>query len=438
MGTARAPSQLKTPNEKLNCVSDSNLCSTIDQLVSDHLAELTTVRQHLHAHPELSWHEKETTQYLNQVLGSHQIPAQLGPRDLGLIVDLPLGGAHPNSPCVAIRGDIDAIPVTEATGLPFSSQNTGVMHACGHDAHSTILLGCLVVLNELGKRDLIQNHVHVRGLFQPAEETGQGAASFIKAGYLEEVDAIFGFHVDPSREVGRVGIKVGVQTAFCDEIRITISGEGGHSARPHETNDPIYAAVQLVNALYGCLPRNIDSRYPVVLSICKIAGGSTSNIIPGAVELVGTLRALDIEARETARSTIQRVVDGTAQLTQTRIDLQMIDKVPGVINNGHLMKFVQKAAVSVVGKESIDYIPASIGGEDFAYYTQVTPGAFTRLGCGSEEVGYWDLHSPHFAVDPATIGYSIRVMVRAVLDWVEDQVSGSSAATSTAATPKSD
>lgn len=393
----------------------TELSKSIDPLVDEYFDELTRVRQHLHANPELSWQEANTTSYLREILESHQILSVPGPQDRGLIVDLQLGNA--DSPVLAIRGDIDAIPVKEETGLPFASQNEGVMHACGHDVHSTILLGSLLVLNRLYRDQQLAKGLRVRGLFQPAEEIAQGASAMIEAGCLDEVQAIFAYHVDPSREVGRVGIKDGVQTGFCDEIQISVRGKGGHSARPHETNDTIYSAVQLVDALYGQLPRNLDSRLPVVLSICQFHGGTTANILPNTVELVGTLRALDIAARAKAQETIERIVASMASLTKTEMDLKLIDKVPGVVNDPRLMKLFENAATEVLGADQVDRIPASIGGEDFSFYTAHVPGAFTRLGCGSEKAGYWDLHSSHFDVDPETIRVGVRVMVRAALAW---------------------
>lgn len=410
----------------------------IDQIVNDHFDELCTVRQHLHAHPELSWEELETTQYLSGVLSSHQLPTNRGPRDRGLIVDLSFGGAATDSPRIAVRGDIDAIPVTEETGLPFASTRPGVMHACGHDAHATILLGTLVVLNEMGKRGLIRDDLLVRGLFQPAEEVAQGAKAVMAEGWLDDFHAIFGYHVDPSREVGRVGLKVGVQTAFCDEVAISIKGKGGHSARPHETDDPVFAAVQLVNALYGQLPRKIDSRNPVVLALCKITSGSSTNVIPQSVDIGGTLRALDFDSRERARDTIRRVVDGMQITTGTEINLVLRDKVPGVVNDAELMELVNQASLDVVGANAIDMIPASIGGEDFAFYTQVVPGAFTRIGCGSPKVGYWDLHSPRFSIDPETIRIGVQIMVRSILGWRKSQNTKKRAAANSAPQPPSD
>ncbi len=291
------------------------------------------------------------------------------------------------------------------------------MHACGHDVHATILLGTLITLNELHDRGELDRSVSIRGIFQPAEEVAQGAGEVIDAGGLEGIRAIFGFHVDPSREVGRIGLKTGVQTAFCDEVLIEVSGEGGHSARPHETDDPILAAVQLVSALYGQLPRKIDSRAPVVLSVTRIAGGSTSNIIPAEVKIGGTLRALDITSLTDARETIHRVAAGIATATRTAIRVSIEGKCPGVINDGGMIACVRTVATELSGADRIDNIDASIGGEDFAFYTQKIPGALVRIGCGSESAGYHDLHSPHFTVDERTIKIAINLMVNGLIRW---------------------
>ncbi|MEM7455176.1 MAG: amidohydrolase [Planctomycetota bacterium] len=383
----------------------------IDQIIDRHLDELVTVRRHLHANPELSWNEKETTNWLEARLKSYGIASTRGPRSLGLVVDI--GSAAPR---VAVRGDIDAIPVDEQTDLPFKSQSPGVMHACGHDAHATILLGTLVTIGELHKTGQLDSSVGIRGIFQPAEEVGQGASEMIDGGAISGIEAILACHVDPSREVGRIGLKSGIQTAFCGEVFIEVNGAGGHSARPHETNDPVYAATQLINSLYGHLPRKIDSRNPVVLSITRLEAGQTTNIIPAQVKIGGTLRALHEGAFETARETVFQIVSAIEKMTGTEIRVEIPGKVPGVINDPELIDAIAVSSSEFLGAENIDTIPASVGGEDFAFYTREIRGALVRIGCGSETAGYFDLHSPFFTIDERAIRTGIGVLVRAFLE----------------------
>ena len=385
--------------------------AVIDDIVDRYFDEFVIVRRHLHANPELSWQEEGTTQWLQDRLTSYGISSRRGPRSLGLITDI---GDQP--PRVAVRGDIDAIPVEEHTDLPFASVTPGVMHACGHDAHATILLGTLVTFNELHKSGQLDRSVAIRGLFQPAEEVGEGASEMIAEGGLEGIEAIFACHVDPSREAGRIGLKSGIQTAFCGEVSIVVNGTGGHSARPHETNDPVYAANQLINSLYGQLPRKIDSRNPVVLSITQLQAGQTTNIIPEQVRIGGTLRALDEGAFETARKTVFQIASAIETMTGTSIYAEIPGRVPGVINDPGLIDAVVASTAGFIGAENIDTIAASVGGEDFAYYTREIPGALVRIGCGSPTAGYHDLHSPHFTVDESALRYGIGVMVRSSLE----------------------
>jgi amidohydrolase len=269
---------------------------------------------------------------------------------------------------------------------------------------------------------LLPPSLNVRGIFQPAEETGQGALEMMSAGALEGVAAIFSVHLDPSRPVGRVGVRYGALTAACDSIEINISGRGGHAARPHLALDPIQTAAQLINTLYQSVPRSVDSQDPVVVTIGQITAGDSANVIPDHALLRGTLRTLGGAVRVHVKNHIQQLAGGLAEASGTRIDVQFGAGTPPVQNNSELTGLLYKAGSDVLGPDQIDIIDrTSMGGEDFAFYLEQVPGAMFRLGCASAVAGGAPLHSPYFDIDETALAIGAKVLARAAVLWSETQ-----------------
>jgi amidohydrolase len=260
--------------------------------------------------------------------------------------------------------------------------------------------------------------VHVRGIFQPAEEICVGATEMIKAGALDGVNAILALHVDPSLDVGRISVRAGVLTANCDDMRLKIVGRGGHAARPHEASDPIVAAAQLISSLYMFVPRATDSRDAVVLTIGQITGANTPNAIPERVELRGTLRTLDRGVRERTIEHIRRLADGIGQASGTQIAIRFGLGAASIRNDGQLVRLLREVGHDVVGKENILEIPhPSMGSEDFAFYLERVPGAMFRLGCASSKVGNASLHTPTFDVDDEALRVGARMLAGCAVMW---------------------
>jgi amidohydrolase len=301
------------------------------------------------------------------------------------------------------------------------------MHACGHDAHTAVVFGALAAIGDLGRSGLLPWPIDLRGIFQPAEETCDGARALIEAGALEGVGAILGCHVDPARRVERVGLRSGVFTANCDELRAEIVGRGGHAARPHEASDPIAAAAQLINALYISIPRVTDSQDAVVVTIGKLFGGDHANVIPETVLLDGTVRTLDREVRDRTFAHIERLSAGIGQITDTRITVHFALSCRSIHNEPQLVKLLEASATDVLGPLGIETIARpSMGSEDFAFYLDHVPGAMFRLGCTSDRAGGAPLHSPLFDIDEACLRVGARILARAAVDWSGPSLDGRS------------
>ncbi|MBL9124149.1 MAG: amidohydrolase [Planctomycetaceae bacterium] len=376
------------------------------------------MRRHLHAHPELSGAERQTTAYLAGLLRQAGFAPRLADDERGLVVDS--AGATSRAARVALRADIDALPIHEVNPVDYCSRTAGVMHACGHDAHATSLYGALLGLRALESTGELPWPVAWRGIFQPAEETLVGAAGMVSQGCLEGVAAIFGQHVDPGRPVGRIGVRAGAFTANCDTLQFHIGGRGGHAARPHDTRDPIAAAAQLIAALYAFVPRAIDSQDPVVVSIGMIQAGQAANVIPGEARLLGTLRTLDRRARARAQEQIRQIAGGIAAASGTTIEVEIVEGISAVLNDPGANELVRQAATEVLGAEHVEPIARpSMGSEDFAAYLDHVPGAMYRLGCASETAGNSALHTPTFNVDERALAIGAKVLARAAILWCD-------------------
>jgi amidohydrolase len=383
------------------------LQQSIKKLAKDYADEFIGVRHHLHEHPELSYQEFETSKFIQQKLNAFGIPfsvmAQTGV--IGLIE-----GKNPNKKVIALRADIDALPIREENKIDYKSRNEGIMHACGHDVHTTCLLGAARILNEL--RNEWEGTIKL--IFQPGEERNPGGASIlIKEGALEnpKPEAIFGLHVHPQLETGLLSFREGKVMASADEIYITIKGPGGHAAAPHLTVDTILVASQLVVALQQIISRNKSPFNPSVLSICSFQGGHTTNVIPTEVKLMGTFRAMDEEWRKKAHKLITKQCVELAYSMGATIDVHIDVGYPSVYNNEKLNEQARTLASQYAGQDHIEETELRMGAEDFGYYSQVIPGCFFRLGVGNLKKGITSgVHTPTFNIDESAIEIGMGMM----------------------------
>lgn len=395
--------------------SSDSLYSALDEFVATRLSQWCRWRQQIHRSPELSWEERETTEFVRQRITGMGLDWVTGPRNLGGTADIIT--TAPARGCIGLRGDMDAIPVAEVNDVPYRSQRPGIMHACGHDVHTTVALAVCETLQHLKARECLPGPLHVRAVFQPAEEVAQGAREMMEAGNLKGVDAILAMHVDPSRATGTIGIRNGKQTASCDELLFRIKGTGGHGARPHETADTILAAVNLVQTAHGLIPRIVDARDDTTLSFCRISGGHSANVIPVNVEVQGTLRTFSEASRKVILERLERLATSIADLFAVEVDFRITTSIPSVNNSPPLNRLVAGVAGQLLGPESVGEAARSMGGEDFACYQQTIPGALIRIGsAGGQETGY-HLHSPRFDVDPAVIATACRLLTASLIGW---------------------
>lgn len=393
--------------------------SHLEKAISRQIPQIIALRRHMHRNPEPSGEEHRTSMHLYQLLDGLGYRVRLGPEGCGVLADVK-GEPDRAETLLAIRADIDALRIQDEKTVDYRSARQGVMHACGHDAHSAIAIGAFAAIAELDDEGVLPFRPRIRGVFQPAEETCEGAKLMISAGALDQVEAIIALHMDPTRRVGRIGLRSGVLTANCDEMIITVHGRGGHAARPHETRDPISAAAQLLNWLYLQIPRSTDSRDSVVFTVGRIEGGHNSNVIPEKVQLKGTLRTLDRRVREDAIATIRRLATAVADGTKTSIHVDFGVEARSVINDNWLVDLIEASAIAALGPDSIEGINhPSMGSEDFSFYGEEVPLAMFRLGCRSDQIGGSGLHSPMFDIDEDALTVGARVMAETALTWCE-------------------
>ena len=407
-------------NERLQTADVESLASLwpiVDQQTALHESRWIQFRRKLHRTPEASGQEKQTSATIADYLKSLEIDCHIPDRGIGVIGNLTLGNADLSSPMIALRADIDALRMSDDKNCSYKSQTEGLAHTCGHDVHTTVVLAAMELICELSQSEQKENlpACRFRFIFQPAEETAEGARWIVEDGALNDVDSILGLHVEPQQPVGRMGICYGTLTASVDEVNIQIKGTGGHTARPHNTTDPIAAAGLLISNLLQSLPRRIDVRNPAVFSFGTIHGGTASNVIPDHAELAGTLRTTDSQAREKMKAHIAAVCDSVASITGNSIEV-VFAKPLGSVHNACLpTSAFELAGRQVLGNSGIVLLnQPSMGGEDFAVYLEDVPGAQIRLGCAGD--GDWPLlHSPIFDVDEKCIGVGARILVRAAL-----------------------
>ena len=371
------------------------------------LDELVAIRRDLHAHPEISFDEYRTTRVIVEHLRALGLSPQVPAGGTGVLCDIGEVG-----PLIALRSDIDALPVQDGKDVPYRSTVPGVCHACGHDAHTAILLGTASVLcsMELPGR--------VRLIFQPAEERIPGGAlGIVAAGAMKDVEAIYALHCDPRVDVGRIGIRVGPITAACDMLEVLLSGEGGHTGRPHRTVDIVYALARLITDLPGLLSRRVDPRAVLSLVWGEVEAGNVSNAIPAEGSVRGTLRMLDHEVWETAESLVRPLVDQIVAPTGARSLTTYVRGVPPVVNDVDCVEVQRAAVLAAFGADALDETVQSMGGEDFAWYLEHAPGALARLGVRTPGAATsFDLHQPTFDIDEAALEVGVRFMVHTALN----------------------
>lgn len=378
----------------------------LDEWVRKNRSRLTSWRRHLHSYPELGHFEFETTKFLVKTLQEAGLAPVVLPSGTGVICDIGSG-----EQCVALRADIDALPVAEATGLPFASRIDGVAHACGHDAHTAILLGCALALSAM-------EHLpgRIRLIFQPAEEVQPGGAlETIRSGFLEGVQRIFALHCDPRLPVGKVGTRVGAITSAADILEIRLTSPGGHTSRPHLTADLVHALGILISELPGLLTRRVDPRSGTVLVWGAVHAGEAPNTIPESGTLRGMLRTGDITTWAALDGLISDLVSALLAPTGVNFVLDHRRGVPPVINDAKSTMILREGVVRALGEHATAEAVQSSGGEDFGFYLEHVPGSFARLGVASARSKVSDLHQPTFDLDERALVVGVRFMVQTAL-----------------------
>ena len=385
----------------------------LDAFLAVRMPEILLWRRHLHAHPEISNAEFATTAYLRRQLGRSGVDSRILPTGTGLVCEVGPTGAGVRT--VALRADIDALPLPEASGLPFASTVPGVSHACGHDVHQTVLLGAMLALQSAPALP-----GRIRGVFQPAEETQPGGAyGVVASGAVGGVERIFALHCDPRLPVGEVGIRVGPITSTIDLIELRLTGSGGHTARPHLTSDLVYALGTVITGLPGLLSRRMDPRSAPILVWGAVRAGEAPNAIPRSGLLRGTLRIMQRESWDIAEALIRDLV--TELLAPLKVDHQLtyLRGVPPVVNEERSVELLSGGIRDAVGAAGLADTYQSTGAEDFAVYLDHVPGALARLGVWDGVRAQVDLHSPHFEADERAIAVGIRTLVNAALRTLE-------------------
>ncbi|WP_031160845.1 amidohydrolase [Streptosporangium roseum] len=387
-----------------------NFRGELDTFLAGREQELIDFRRDLHMHPELAFAEYRTTQRVADRLTAAGLVPSVLPRGTGLICEVGSG----DGPTVALRADIDALPVPDEKDVPYSSTVPGVCHACGHDVHTTILVGTALFLAQQAAAGLLPGRVRL--IFQPAEELPGGALEVMAAGGISGVDRIFGLHCDPRTDVGKVGLKTGPITSACDRVSIRVSGPGGHTARPHLTADLVFALAKILTELPAGLSRRVDPRSSLSLVWGRVEAGSVANAIPDDGIAEGTVRCLDEEAWHAAPDLIKELLDSVAGAYGVEARMDYTRGVPPVVNDEVSVQMLTEAAVGVLGEGAPVPTQQSLGGEDFGWYLESIPGAYARLGTRKPgSVHLADIHQGTFDVDETCIGTGVRFLAATAL-----------------------
>ena len=382
------------------------MITKIKQLAESIFDEVVSIRRHLHKYPELSFKEHKTSAYIKSVLSSWNIPFTEDIADTGIVVLLK--GNNPSSKTISLRADFDALPIIEDNEVDYCSVNNGVMHACGHDAHTASLLGAINILNTLNK----EWEGSIKFIFQPAEEMLPGGAQqMIKEGVLEnpKVEKMLGQHVFPDLEVGKVGFRPGKYMASTDELHITIKGKGGHAALPEKYNSPLLAAAKLITALDEYSKKEKDR--PCVLAIGFIEGLGSTNVIPEQVKLKGTLRAMDEDFRMKTHEKMLAIANTIAEMYSLTIDFDIRKGYPCLVNDEEVTKKSISFAKEYMGTENVIDLPIRMTAEDFSYYSHEVPSCFYRLGTANKSKGITHgLHTSRFNIDESSLKSGMGLM----------------------------
>ena len=375
--------------------------------------EIIGWRRHIHERPELSFEEHETARFVEWKLQRWGLEPE---RPTPTSVVARLQGDLPG-PTIALRADMDALPIQEENTFEFASTNPGVMHACGHDGHTAMLLGVAQLMSR--RRTTLPGEV--RFVFQHAEEKPPGGAvELVEAGVLDDVDAVVGAHLMSILDTGQIAVLPGPELAAADLFEITVHGKGGHGALPQETVDPIAVAAQLLNALQLPVSRQTDPLDNAVLSVTRIAGGTAHNVIPETVELWGTVRTFRPETREAIRKSMARIAESVTGAFGATADFRWVEGYAAVVNDPHVAAVIAEAASAVVGADGVVDIPPIMGGEDFSAYLAQTRGAFVLVGARSEHAGStYPHHHPRFTVDEQALPIGVAVLVRSAIALLE-------------------
>lgn len=381
---------------------------TLNKAVEEIRDQVIAWRRHLHMNPELSFHEEKTAQFVYDTLLSFGNLEVTRPTKTSVVARL-IGPAP--GKVLAMRADMDALPITEENTFSFASQNPGVMHACGHDGHTAMLLGAAKLLS--GMKEKIKGEV--RFLFQHAEELYPGGAEeMVQAGVMDGVDLVIGSHLWASMEYGTVGICPGPMMAAPDTFWITVKGKGGHAALPHQTIDSIAIAAQVVTNLQHIVSRNTDPLENLVLSVTQFIGGTTHNVIPGTVEICGTVRSFNPELRTNVPVLMERVVKGITEAHGASYAFKYEYGYRPVINDAEVTRLLEEVVVESLGPEWVEHVRPTMGGEDFSAFQQKAPGCFFYIAAGNKEKGItYPHHHPRFTIDEDALEVGVKVFVNA-------------------------
>ena len=392
-------------------MAEYDLDGELDTFLAGYEADLVDFRRDLHAHPETGYHEYRTTRQIARRLEAAGLRPSVLPKGTGLIADI---GGGAGQPLIALRADIDALPITDEKDVPYRSTARGVCHACGHDVHTAVLVGTGLFLARASAAGMLPGRVRL--IFQPAEEIPGGAVDVLAAGGIASVEKIFALHCDPQLDLGKIGTRTGAITAACDKIRVKVSGPGGHTARPHLTADLVFALGKIITELPAALSRRVDPRSSLSLVWGRVSAGSAANAIPDDGVVEGTIRCLDDEAWHAAPDMVKSLVDSVATAYGVVPELTYQRNVPPTVNDVLCTAMIEAAADRVLGPDAVTPARQSLGGEDFAWYLESIPGALARLGTRTPgSADDFDIHQAAFNVDERAIGIGVRLMAATAL-----------------------